>query len=121
MGPKTKVKSLRTFTAEKAYEDDPILGTDPQHVKDKYRGSADNGGVHINSGIPNHAFYLIAMTIGGRSWLRAGRIWYRTLLNLTANSGFKDMVQTSVAVAATEFGRGSKEHKDQAAWGEVGF
>ena len=124
MGPKTKVKSLRTFKAEKAYEGDPILGTDPQpkHVKDKYRGSADNGGVHINSGIPNHAFYLTAMKIGGRSWLRAGRIWYRTLLNLTANSGFKDMVETSVTAAATEFGRGSKEHKAvQAAWGEVGF
>ena len=124
MGPATKARSLRTFKAGKAYENDPVLGTDPQpkHLKDKYRGSTDNGGVHINSGIPNHAFYLTAMRIGGRSWLRAGRIWYRTLLKLTATSGFKDMVQTSVTVAATEFGRGSKEHKAvKAAWGEVGF
>lgn len=47
MGPKTKAKSLRTFKAGKAYEDDPVLGTDPQpkHVKDKYTGATDNGGV----------------------------------------------------------------------------
>jgi len=124
MGPKTKARSLRTFKAGKAYEDDPVLGTDPQpkHVKDRYKGSEDNGGVHINSGIPNHAFYLTAMKIGGRSWLRAGRIWYRTLLNLTAKSGFKDMVQTTVTVAATEFGGNSKEAKAvKSAWKEVGF
>ncbi len=124
MGPATKAKSLRTFKAGKAYEDDPVLGTDPQpkHVKNKYKGSADNGGVHINSGIPNHAFYLTAMKIGGRSWLRAGRIWYRTLLNLTANSGFRDMVETSMAAAVTEFGRNSTEHQAvKAAWREVGF
>ena len=124
MGPATKAKSLRTFKAGKAYEDDPVLGTDPQpkHLKDRYRGSADNGGVHINSGIPNHAFYLTATKIGGRSWIRAGRIWYRTLLSLTANSGFKDMVEASVTAAGAEFGRSSKEHKAvQAAWKEVGF
>ena len=124
MGPKTKAKSLRTFKAGKAYENDPDLGTDPQpkHVKDKYKGSDDNGGVHINSGIPNHAFYLTATKIGGRSWLKAGRIWYKTLLSLTANSGFEDMVEASVTAAMTEFGRASKEHKAvKAAWKEVGF
>ena len=124
MGPATKAKSLRTFKAGKAYEDDPVLGTDPQpkHVKNKYKGAADNGGVHIDSGIPNHAFYLTAMKIGGPSWLRAGRIWYRTLLSLTANSGFGDMVETSMAAAVTEFGRNSTEHKAvKAAWKEVGF
>ena len=124
MGPATNAKSLRTFKAGKAYENDPVLGTDPQpkRLKDKYTGSEDNGGVHINSGIPNHAFYLTAMKIGGRSWLKAGRIWYRTLLNLTTSSGFKEMVETSVTAAATEFGRSSKEHKAvKAAWSEVGF
>ncbi len=124
MGPKTKVKSLRTFKVEKAYENDPLLGTDPQpkHWKGRYTGSEDNGGVHINSGIANHAFYLVATKIGGRSWVRAGRIWYRTLRSLSTTSGFQDMVETSVSAAATEFGRGSKEHKAvQAAWKEVGF
>ena len=39
----------------------------------------DNGGVHINSGIPNHAFYLAATALGGHAWERAGRIWYDAL------------------------------------------
>lgn len=124
MGPKTKAKSLRTFKAERAYEDDPLLGTDPQpkHLKAKYRGSADNGGVHINSGIPNHAFYLAATKIGGRSWLRPGRIWYRALLSLTEKSRFKDMVDATVAIASTDFGARSKEHNAvKAAWKAVGF
>lgn len=124
MGPKATARSLRTFKAGKAYEDDPVLGTDPQpkHLKHKYTGSADNGGVHINSGIPNHAFYLTAMKIGGASWLKAGRIWYRTLLSLSATSGFEDMVETSSSAALTEFGRNSKEHKAvKASWKEVGF
>ena len=39
----------------------------------------DNGGVHINSGIPNHAFYLAATALGGNAWERAGAIWYDVL------------------------------------------
>jgi Zn-dependent metalloprotease len=51
-------RAIRTLKAEKAYENDPDLGTDrqPKHTRDKYTGEEDNGGVHINSGIPNHAF-----------------------------------------------------------------
>lgn len=70
--PDVGAKGLRTFTADKAYENHPLLGTDPQpkHYRDKFTGAADNGGVHINSGIPNHAFYLVATELGGRR--RAG-------------------------------------------------
>ncbi len=124
MGPDTRAKSLRTFKAEKAYENDPLLGTDPQpkHLKNKYLGSADNGGVHINSGIPNHAFYLAAMAIGGRAWQRAGRIWYRTMLKLNASSSFADMVESTVETAVTLYKSGSKEHKAVVrAWKMVGF
>jgi bacillolysin len=32
---------------------------DPSHYLDRYLGSGDNGGVHINSGIINHWFYLL--------------------------------------------------------------
>ena len=46
----------------------------------------DNGGVHINSGIPNHAFYLVATALGGSAWERAGLIWYRTLTSGTLSS-----------------------------------
>jgi Zn-dependent metalloprotease len=124
MGPETTAKSLRTFKAEKAYENDPLLGTDPQpkHLKNKYTGSGDNGGVHINSGIPNHAFYLAAMEIGGKAWERTGQIWYKTMLKLTATSQFDDMVETSTESAATLYGNNSREHKAVTkAWKSVGF
>lgn len=124
MGPGTKAKALRTFKAEKAYENDPLLGTDPQpkHMKDKYFGWSDNGGVHINSGIPNHAFYLTAMAIGGKSWENAGHIWYKTMIKLTKNSDFEDMAALSIETAATDYGSGSNEHKAvQNAWKGVGL
>lgn len=124
MGPGVTAKCLRIFTADKAYENDPVLGTDPQpkHMRDKYTGTGDYGGVHINSGIPNHAFYLAAMVIGGRAWQGAGRIWYKTLLGLTRTSTFADAAATSVQVAAGEFGSGSNEEKAvRKAWKDVGL
>ncbi|EGX54116.1 hypothetical protein AOL_s00004g149 [Orbilia oligospora ATCC 24927] len=39
----------------------------------------DWGGVHINSGIPNHAFYQFANFLGGNSWDLAGKIWFESL------------------------------------------
>jgi bacillolysin len=36
----------------------PFAFRDPDHYNIRYTGSLDNGGVHINSGIPNHAFFL---------------------------------------------------------------
>ncbi len=36
----------------------PAAFDDPDHYSRRYTGTADNGGVHINSGIPNHVFYL---------------------------------------------------------------
>jgi Zn-dependent metalloprotease len=38
---------------------------------------ADNGGVHINSGIPNKAFYNAANDLGGNSWQTPGQIWFK--------------------------------------------
>ncbi len=32
---------------------------DPDHYSEKYTGTADNGGVHTNSGIQNYLFYLL--------------------------------------------------------------
>ena len=124
MGPGTKARSLRTFKEGPAYENDPILGSDPQpkHLKDKYSGGADSGGVHINSGIPNHAFYLLATSLGGYAWEKAGRIWYQTMLALTPSSVFDDMVERSTQVAGGLFGAGSSEEKAVTkAWKSVGF
>lgn len=124
MGPAVEAKSLRTLKGEKAYVNDPVLGTDPQpkHMKDKYTGTADYGGVHINSGIPNHAFYLTAMEIGGKAWQKAGRIWYKTMLNLNRFSSFQDAAAMTIQVAGAEYGPNSSEQKAvKAAWKAVGL
>jgi Zn-dependent metalloprotease len=88
-----------------AYVDDPDLGTDPQpkHMDDFYDGSDDYGGVHINSGIPNHAFFKVATALGGKAWEKAGRIWYETLCKLTAKSQFREAAETTVEVAGTGY------------------
>jgi Zn-dependent metalloprotease len=81
IGPKAAIKAIRTFKGEKAFENDPLFGTDPQpkHMKDFYGGADDDGGVHINSGIPNHAFYRAAVALGGKAWETVGPVWYRAL------------------------------------------
>lgn len=124
MGPDTDAAALRTLTEEPAYENDPLLGTDPQpkHMDGLYTGSQDNGGVHINSGIPNHAFYRAAVEIGGEAWEKAGRIWYRTLLTLPSTGGFAEMVERSLQEAAALFGSRSLEQKAvRSAWKAVGL
>ncbi|HAX76502.1 MAG TPA: peptidase M4 [Cyanobacteria bacterium UBA11372] len=124
MGSRVTAKCLRTFKAEKAYENDPILGTDPQpkHMKDKYTGFDDNGGVHINSGIPNHAFYLVAMELGGNAWEKVGPIWYQTLKNLNQFSDFQEAASMTNEVAGTMFGTGSIEQQAvKKAWDGVGI
>jgi Zn-dependent metalloprotease len=44
---------------------DPQEDDDPDHYSERYTGTADGGGVHTNSGIPNHAYYLLVN--GGRN------------------------------------------------------
>lgn len=51
----------------------------PKHMSEYDHTTLDNEGVHINSGIPNHAFYLFATRLGGNAWDKAGRVWYDTL------------------------------------------
>jgi Zn-dependent metalloprotease len=124
MGPKTAAAAIRTFEDKKAYEDDPVLGTDPQpkRLRDKYTGPDDSGGVHINSGIPNHAFYLVAKTLGGHAWERAGAVWYAAVKALGPRSVFLDMVRQTESSAIALYGNGSKERKAvAAAWKAVGF
>lgn len=124
MGPGTKAKALRDFGPGKAYEDDPLLGTDPQpkHMKDKYTGSQDYGGVHLNSGIPNHAFYLFARALGGKAWEIPGAVWYEAMRKLSSNSVFADMVSTTLMIATARHGAGSAVEKAlKDAWKQVGL
>ncbi len=124
MGPATTAKSLRTFKEGTAYENDPILGTDPQpkHLSKKYKGTSDSGGVHINSGIPNHAFYLFARALGGNAWDKPGKIWYNALRSLSPASDFLDMVAKTTSSAGELYGTGGTEEKAVLkAWKDVGF
>ncbi len=109
--------ALRSMKAPgTAYVNHPILGTDPQPATmDDYQNLQpwqDNGGVHINSGIPNYAFYLAAIEIGGYAWKKAGLIWYRTLCDkLNRDSNFQKAAQATVKAAREEFGANSLEEK----------
>lgn len=82
----------------------------------------DNGGVHINSGIPNRAFYLAATAIGGKAWEKAGRIWYATLTDrLRPDSDFSAAASATVEVAGELFGKGGAEQQAvEGAWRQVG-
>jgi len=73
--------------------------------------AADNGGVHINSGIPNYAFYVTATTLGGKAWEKAGRIWYDSLRDekIKPTSGFKAFARATVRQAQVRFGDPSPE------------
>jgi Zn-dependent metalloprotease len=80
----------------------------------------DNGGVHINSGIPNHAFYLAATALGGHAWEVAGRIWYTALTTrLGPSTQFDEAAQATVDVAGGLFGD-AEEKAVRTAWEEVG-
>ncbi|QJQ97073.1 peptidase M4 family protein [Halomonas sp. PA5] len=118
-------EALRSMAAPGRAYDDPILGRDPQpgHMRDFVVTQADNGGVHINSGIPNRAFHLAAVTLGGPAWERAGRVWYATLLDprLAADSDFANFAQLTVDHAARIFGLTSPERRAvEQCWREVG-
>lgn len=89
MGPELYGEALRSMKEPGTAYDNPLFGTDPQpsHMKDIYTGPADNGGVHINSGIMNKAFYLSAIEIGTD---KAAVIWYHALQSLYPTAQFAD-------------------------------
>jgi len=91
MGPELYGEALRSMKAPGTAYDNPIMGKDPQpdHMDDYYPGPFDNQGVHINSGIPNKAFYLVSTAIGTD---KATLIWYHALQNLWATAFFNDAV-----------------------------
>ena len=116
---------IRSMKAPGTAYNDPVLGKDPQpaHMKDYVNTVSDNGGVHINSGIPNHAFYITAMELGGYAWEKAGRIWYVTLKDkLSASSKFQDCANLTHQAAGELFGVGSLEQQAvKKGWAEVGL
>jgi Zn-dependent metalloprotease len=116
---------IRSMKAPGTAYDDPVLGKDPQpaHMSDYVNTIEDNGGVHINSGIPNHAFYLTCIELGGFAWEKAGLIWYKTLADkLAQGSRFQDAANLTSEAAGELFGTGSVEQGAvQRGWAGVGI
>lgn len=126
--PGVEADALRSMKAPGTAYNNPEFGKDPQpdHME-RYRPlpdteDGDNGGVHINSGIPNKAFYLTAIEIGGYAWEAPGHIWYEALKASSPTSQFQDFADTTFAKAGQLYGAASREQKAVgAAWQEVGI
>jgi Zn-dependent metalloprotease len=117
--------ALRSMKAPGTAYNDDILGVDPQpgHMRDFVETREDNGGVHINSGIPNRAFFLVADALGGYAWQGAGQIWYDTITagGLSPRAAFVDFARATAEAARARFGTGSPEAVAvEWAWAEVG-
>ena len=116
--------ALRSMAAPGTAYNDRVLGKDiqPAHYSNLYRGTSDHGGVHINSGIPNRAFYLAAMAIGGFAWEKIGQIWYLTLKNgLSSGANFQQAAEATIQTARQLYGSDSDEQKAvSSAWRQVG-
>lgn len=125
LAPGVNGVALRSMSQPGTAYDDPVLGKDPQpgHMNDFVTTWQDNGGVHINSGIPNHAFQLAAVAIGGYSWEKLGRIWYETLRDnrLTTEPSFVEFARLTMDVAGQLYGAAGAEQQAVAdAWAQVG-
>jgi len=87
-----------------AFVNHPYMGTDdqPQDMTNYYNDTEDNHGIHINSGIPNHAFYLFAKAIGGYVWDIPRKIWFKTITTpelISPNATFTEFAQATIAIA----------------------
>jgi hypothetical protein len=115
--------AIRSLKAPGTAYDDPTLGRDPQpaHMDNYLDTEDDNGGVHINSGIPNKAFSVLAISLGGNSWDQAGHIWYQTLTHeLGPNDTFQDCANKTYKVAGQLYGTPVADQV-RAAWQAVGL
>ncbi len=86
-----------------------------------YTGAQDFGGVHTNSGIPNHAFYLASVAIGGNSWETLGKVWFNVMTGgkLSAQATFAQFAALTVNQAENDLGTASSQAVEKA-WQTVG-
>ncbi|MFJ5302012.1 M4 family metallopeptidase [Streptomyces sp. NPDC088350] len=124
--PSAGGQALRSLKAPGTAYDNELLGRDPQpdHMRGYVETEADNGGVHLNSGIPGHAFYLLAAALGGRAWERAGRVWWDALTSGEAmeTPTFEDWARRTAHAAVARYGEDGEEHRAVlAAWDSVGL
>lgn len=103
-------KAFRSFS-------DPTKFNQPAHMRDYKHVRYDNGGVHINSGIPNKAAYLTTQKLGKS---KSEKIYYRALSQyLTSTSQFADAKRALEQSAQDLYGASAKQ-KVTEAWNEVG-
>ena len=116
--PSVQARALRDMAAPGTAYDDPEVGADPQvgHMDDYVVTTADNGGVHLNSGIPNKAFQLAALAVGGTAIGGAGRIWYDALAGGDVPRG----ADFATFAAATVAAAGAHADAVRDAWRQVG-
>jgi Zn-dependent metalloprotease len=123
--PGIDADALRSLADPGSAYDDAVLGRDPQPstMSGYVHGVEDNGGIHINSGIPNRAFYLAATNIGGFSWEGAGLIWYAALTSgrLERGARFSEFATLTVEQAARLFPGSDAADAVADAWGQVGL
>ncbi len=119
--PSVQGVALRSMKEPGTAYDDPTLGKDPQvgAMADYVDTTEDNGGVHTNSGIPNRAFALAAVALGGNAWEGAGRIWYDALTSgIGADTDFAGFA--AATVVAAEAVSPAARAAVASAWGQVG-
>ncbi|MCK8501767.1 M4 family metallopeptidase [Myxococcus fulvus] len=125
LGEAVEGTALRSMKEPGTAFDDDVLGKDPQpgHMRDYVNTWEDNGGVHINSGIPNRAFVLAALRLGGQAWERAGRVWYEAMRDprILPDTNFSDFARITVIAATRLYGPGEVEAAVKEAWEEVGL
>lgn len=123
---------------------DPREDGDPDHYSERYTGTSDNGGVHTNSGIPNHAYFLLInggknagcdttgsgghthsadcdVSVAGLGLAKAEQIFYKGFTSLPSSATMGNARASTEAVAVATYGSGSPEHlSTSAAWQAVG-
>jgi Zn-dependent metalloprotease len=126
--PDIDADALRSMKAPGTAFDNKLFGKDPQpdHM-DHYADlpdtdDGDYGGVHVNSGIPNKAFYLVATGIGGNAWEAPGHIWYESLQASTSTTQFQEFADTTYSKAGELYGQaGAEQQAVVDAWAGVGI
>src|ERR687898_575098 len=95
----------------------------PAHMDDYVNTIDDNGGMHINSGIPNKAFYLAATEMGGYAGAKAGPIWYAALRDprLKPDATFVQFARLTIINAEILFPGGEQQQIVRDAWAQVGI
>ena len=94
----------------------------PDHMSTYCRGTADNRGEHENSGIPNRAFALASIALGGNAWETTGPIWYQAVVsNRRPSARFTTFAKDTLAAATTLAGPSSPPVEAiRTAWQTVG-